>query len=579
MSNRISRHHTNSSIPRLPLILSTLGTLALSLPLQAQTAPDAGSLLRQQPRPPAVTPAQPQQIVPAAPAAQQPDAGPRVLVQGFRIQGAVLISEAELAAQLQGVVGKELSLRQLKAVSAVLTAYYAQRGYLARVFVPPQDVKDGIVTLQVIEGRRGNVRVTPQGELIDADRVAGFIDYRLARGEAFDLVRLGEALNILNEQPGLEARATLAPGQGEAEIDLAVAATAKPVNTGFLGLNNHGSLATGEAQASAGLALHNTSGHFDTLSLLLNGSEGTSYGRVDYSQAVGHSGLRLGANASHLHYRIVQASLSALKSNGSAITTGLSASYPLARRTDLSLSLQANYDEKRLVDQTVAGETGNRRVSVTGLGLSGYVVGGSLLPDGITSFGLGYVAGESDQRNAAALASDEASRQVQGSFSKLSYNLGYLQPLAEAWRFNATLRGQIASKNLDSSERFSLGGPSGVRAYAIGEATGDEGWLLSLNLSRQLQEALSASVFVDTGSVKLNRNTWAGWNAGNPGLDNSYGLSAIGAGLDWRINAQALLSASVATAVGDNPARDASGNNIDGKDNRTRAWVSLNAQF
>lgn len=555
-----------------------VSALVMTLPLQAQTAPDAGSLLRQQPRPPAAVPAQPQQIAPAQPQAQQPEAGPRVRVQGFRIQGAVLIGEAELVAQLQGLVGRELSLRQLEAATAVLTAYYAERGYLARVFLPPQDVQDGIVTLRVIEGRRGNVRVTPQGEFVDGERVAGFIDHRLRRGEALDLARLGEALTILNEQPGLDVRATLAPGQAEAEIDLAVTASEKPWATGYVTANNHGSAATDETQVGGGVTLNNATTHFDAFSLMVNASRGSRYGRLDYSLPFGDSGLRVGLNASQLRYEVVQPALAALDSRGTANTSGFIASYPLARRTDVNLSLQGSYDEKHLIDTTVAGETGNRRVAVAGLALNGYVLGRPL-SGGITSFGLGLVAGDSEQRNAGARAVDATTREVQGGFSKLSYNLGYLQPLSEAWRFNATLRGQYASKNLDSTERFSLGGPGGVRAYPVGEATGDEGWLLSLNVSRQIEEALVASVFVDSGSVKLNRNTWAGWNAGNPSLDNSYGLSAIGASLDWRPAASVVLTASVATAVGDNPGRDASGNNIDGKSGKTRGWISLTAQF
>jgi hemolysin activation/secretion protein len=46
----------------------------------------------------------------------------------------------------------------------------------------------------------------------------------------------------------------------------------------------------------------------------------------------------------------------------------------------------------------------------------------------------------------------------------------------------ASFSGQRASKNLDSSEEFFLGGPNGVRAYPQGEGAGDEGWLSRLEL-------------------------------------------------------------------------------------------------
>lgn len=564
---------------RLPLILAAAGLLVCTLPLHAQTAPDAGSILRQQPQPPAVAPPPPQRVLPAQPQVEPPDSGPRVLVKGFRIQGAVLIGEAELVAQLQGSVGRELSLRQLEGAAAVLTAYYVQRGYVARVFVPPQDVKEGIVTLQVVEGRRGGVRVTPQGELIDAEQVARFIDYRLARGAALDLGPLGEALNILNEQPGLSVRATVAPGQGEAEIDVVVTASQTSRVQPFVNLNNHGLASTGETQLSGGVVLNNASGRLDALTLMANASEGNNFGRVDYSVPWGGSGLRLGLNASHLRYDIVQSGLAALQASGTARTLGFMASYPLARREDFNLSLQGSLDEKELIDNTVAGETGNRRVLVAGVSVNGHVVGASMLPGSVTSFGVGVATGESDQRNAAARATDAITRRANGGLGKLHYNIAYLQPLPHDWRLNAGLRGQFANGNLDSSERFSLGGPAGVRAYPNGEAIGDEGWLLNLNVTRQLRETLSAGVFYDLGGIKLNHQTWNGWNAGNPRLDNRYLLSAIGTGLEWRIFPRALLSASIATVVGNNPGRDANGKNADGKDSRTRGWINLNAQF
>ena len=37
------------------------------------------------------------------------------------------------------------------------------------------------------------------------------------------------------------------------------------------------------------------------------------------------------------------------------------------------------------------------------------------------------------------------------------------------------LNGQVASHNLDASQKFLMGGPSAVRAYDIGDGTVDQG--------------------------------------------------------------------------------------------------------
>jgi hemolysin activation/secretion protein len=310
----------------------------------------------------------------------------------------------------------------------------------------------------------------------------------------------------------------------------------------------------------------------------MNTSEGTDYVRADYSLAVGDSGLRLGVNASYLRYRLIQDSFDALDADGSAKTAGLIASYPLARRSDFNLSLTGSIDHERLIDRTVAGETSNRHVTFASIGLSGYALSPSL-GDGATIFGAALTVGDSDQRNAAARAVDQATRRVQGSFTKLGYNAGYQYPFSNATSLVATLRGQFANKNLDSSARMSLGGPNAVRAYPTGEALGDEAWLAGLALSHKLGDTLAANVFLDTGGVTLNRNTWANWNAANPRLDNRYTLSGIGVGLDWRVG-PAVVTASVATPLGSNPGRDANDKNIDGSpQHRTRGWIGANAQF
>jgi len=390
-----------------------------------------------------------------------------------------------------------------------------------------------------------------------------------------DLAALGEALAILNEQPGAQVTTSLAPGKGEREIDLTVAAADKPLVGYNLGLNNQGSRATGIWQASAGASLNNPSGHFDAASILVNASDGTTYGRADYSIALGDRGFRLGVNASALEYKLVQSSFSALQANGTAETAGLTASYPLARRTDFNLGVFGSVDRKRLVDRTVAGQTGNRTVQVANLGLGGYRIQAEGLLTGVQSFGVNLVAGNADQHDAAALAADQAGRRTQGSFSKVGWNLGWLRPVGDTWNFTGTVRGQFAGKNLDSSERFSLGGPSGVRGYPVAEGTGDDGWLASLNLTRPFGENWTFGGFIDAGGVTVNRTLPPGGTL----TPNRYTLAAGGLTLVWRFAAQAVFSATLAAPIGNNPGAQANGTNNDGSQKATRAWLSMTAQF
>jgi hemolysin activation/secretion protein len=545
---------------------------------QAQQPPDSGGLLRDQPKPPPAAAPKPAPAKPAA-APAPADGGPTILVKGFRITGATLIPAAELNDQLKDFIDQELTISQLQRAAPTLIAYYARKGYLARVVLPPQEVLNGIVSISVIEGRRGGLQVERKdGSRVDAARVRAFVERRLGAGSAMNIANLEESLNILNDQPGVIARSSVAPGSGEGGVDVVVTAEDKPLWNFALGANNHGARASGTAQVNGYVGLANPTGLFDAASLLVNASRGTTYGRVDYSLAAGNSGLRLGVNASALKYDLVQPTFSALQANGTARTVGLSAAYPLFRHAERSLSLGANLDAKRLRDLTVAGETSNRRVHVASVGLSGFA-SDQFFGGGTTQYDATVSAGESDQRNAAALAADLAARQVQGNYSKFSYGLRRLQGLGGDWSLSAALRGQLASKNLDSTERFVLGGPTGVRAYPVGEAAADEGWLLQLALGWRASEQVAASFFVDTGGVKLNENLFPTFNAGNPRLPNRYTLSGAGIGVDWRFMPQGVASFVIATPLGSNPGRDANDRNVDGGTNGTRAWVSVTLQF
>ena len=562
---------------------------ALALTMLIVTAPpafsqrtnDAGTLLREQPKPPTLSPSAPIQLQAPANASVKPDAGPKIKVSAFVFEGAVLIAPSELAARFEPQIGKELSFLELQALASSIAALYAERGYLARVVLPPQDIKDGRVTFRIIEGKLGSLILRPSGERIDSGRIRGLIEYRIHPGEPMSFAELGTAIGVLNEQPGIKAQSTLVPGKNERESDVVVTANEKPLIGGMVQINDHGSKGTGVYQTQGMLMLSNPSGRFDAASLLVNANEGSTYARVDYSLLAHDAGLRLGVNASSMRYSVIPSALNILDAHGQASTYGLTATLPIVRSSALQLTLQASYDNKRLIDQTIAGETGNREVNTASLGVTGRLEpgAGNPLAGGILGFGASLGLGDSHQRNAGALAVDRQTRRVEGGYSKASYSLSYLRPLDDRWNLSTSLRGQVAFDNLDSSDGFGLGGPSGVRAYAAGDGGGDAGWVLNINAQRLINEQLLATIFFDAGGIQLHHKTWTGWNAGNPRLPNRYELYGVGTSIDWRFMPSARLNATLGIPLIKNPGRDINGNSADGKSTRPHLWLSVNAEF
>ncbi len=561
------------------LNVSCIFLFFVTIAANAQPNPDAGSILNQQPAPPENIPSPVQPSSPVVEFEGDFDSGPSFQLNGFIIEGENLIPEAELLTQVSLFIGEEVNFAFLEAVASVLTGYYYQEGYVAQVLVPEQEISSGIVELRVLEGIRGNLQIENQGQRVDSARVTEFVNQRLAAGEPLSLTRLDEAMALLNEQPGVSVNTTLQTGDLEREVGLLVGADDEPFINGGVSTNNEGPHGSGGPQVLGLVSLNNPTGNFDALSLLLNASEGSTFGRLDYSLAIGNRGLRIGVATSYLDYEITEDELTALQLQGYASTYEVNATYPLVRRVALGLNVFGSYTQRQLVDGSVLGEVGDREVTATNFGINGYLrhpIG----PLGtLTSFSSRLTSGESDQQNAGALLIDNLTRQVNGSYNKLSYDIRNRAQLSQLWDYTLILRGQFADMNLESTERMILGGPLGVRAYPVGEAQGDEGVMLNLNLRRSFSEKLSATVFYDHGSVKQHHSIWTGWNLGAPDLKNRYSLSGMGIAIDWRLLESTLLSASVAVPVSGNPGRDSNDANIDGRENGAYLWFNLSAQF
>jgi len=152
---------------------------------------------------------------------------------------------------------------------------------------------------------------------------------------------------------------------------------------------------------------------------------------------------------------------------------------------------------------------------------------------GVNSFFVALSAGSLDIRTPAALAADQATARAHGSYRKLWFNLARNQRVSEVLSVSASVSGQVASKNLDQSEKMVLGGMDGVRGYPQGEAFGDQGYVASVE-ARLLLAGLSQRVpgqvhllgFVDAGHVTIDKRPWY---VG----DNSRDLGSAGVGIGW----------------------------------------------
>ncbi len=139
--------------------------------------------------------------------------------------------------------------------------------------------------------------------------------------------------------------------------------------------------------------------------------------------------------------------------------------------------------------------------------------------------------------------------------------------------------GQIAGKNLDSSEQMSLGGLEGIRAYPTNEGSGDNGFLARAELRNNIYDGVQLLGFYDAGWIQQHEDPWAGWNSGRPTEPNAYWLQGVGVGANWLPRTDTRVSAVVAHTLGSNAGHAANGDNADGRDESTRLFVSASFIF
>jgi hemolysin activation/secretion protein len=423
-----------------------------------------------------------------------------------------------------------VSMAQVRKMAASLTELYRSEGYpFSRVVVPQQDVTDGTLTLQAVEARLGKLQIVNNGRINDA--TLGEIGQGLQPGADITQDTLDRTLLLMSDLPGAQVQATIKPGAQTGTSDLVVTHDTLPMFNARTAVDNQGNRNISRARASATLTWLNLSPVGDKASLdLITSGEGMTYARGAYERWLTAAGLTGGLQASHLSYRLGK-NLRALQAHGTAETLGLWLRYPLLRTQRGSTYVQAGAEHvglNDLVDSTAVRNARNiTRANVTLSGDRSGLLGSASQ----TSWSAQLTAGRVSFSDALAQASDAATVQTKGRYSKLELALSHRQAIGLSSQLLMSITGQQASKNLDSSQKWVIGGPGSVRAFDNSVASGDSGYTATVEWRSQVGSfhgPITASLFYDMGHVRFNHNRWAAVTG-----DHSVTLAGPGVGLSW----------------------------------------------
>lgn len=466
-------------------------TLAQAAPVDAgAVAPTAGDVLRDNPLP-AATPKAPPEVESTtgtdgvAPAAAT---GLNFVLKSLQVKGSSAVSPEQLQALVAPYVGKPVTDKELGQIMAALRRTYEQQGLgLVGLGFPSQDVSSGVLTIDVVEPRLGRIQTAQAlNAPISAERVQGLLRFfNIHEGQLLNVRDLDRALFALNDLPGVQAKGSMTPAGDEGVYNLTVTVQPRRAWDAAVTLDNQGSTFTGEWRAGATLRWNNPLSLGDNLDVrtLWSTGGGVKVGRLAYETPVAYTPVRWSIGASQVDYDL-RGAFADLDAHGTARVVDTSVSYPFIRARARTLVGRFGYEAKSLTDRIdLIDLRDDKRVRSWAGGLS-YEGRDAVLGGGYVGASLQWRHGHLSLQNPATLGADLAlgHRATDGAFNKWEGQLSRLQGLTRDWSLYASVSRQWASRNLDSAEKMSMGGPNGVRAYAASEGASDQATLVSTEL-------------------------------------------------------------------------------------------------
>jgi hemolysin activation/secretion protein len=460
-----------------------------------------------------------------------PGAGPKFIVKKFLVTGNTLIDDATLAPILEVGDGLEVTLGILHLIAQEINSLYAMEGYvLTRAYVPEQEIENGVVTIQVVEGKLGNIELSGN-EKFKQEKIQARLQPLLG-DPALKESTLEKYLLELNAIQGLKAKAVLKPGEVFGTSDLTLQVKESRTYRIAFDVDNFGSRFTGEQR-------YGLTGEAGSLFVLgdrfslrgVKSNDDQDFINPSYSIPIGPYGTT--ATLSYIFTEFnLGGELAVLNAGGQAniFTVDVTHSLFQTRSSEFHLSLGG---EIRNFENALAGAPSSDDKL-----RDAYLAAGGFFKDPLrarTFYNLRLQQGFSESD-----VSDPLNSRFQGrgdalvtSFDVTRYQSAFI---GKSYLMLAS-KGQVVSRRVLSPDQFAIGGFGSVRGYPLAEAAGDNGYFVSaelvvpfpfkvnvLNNPRkiQLDQVLSFFVFLDHGQVFIKNP--------QPG-ENDRELNGVGLGM------------------------------------------------
>ena len=427
--------------------------------------------------------------------------------------------------------GRSIVFADLQAMLAEVQALYDAAGIVtARAILPPQDIVDGTLRVELIEAAVESI------EIVGLERTnPAFLrrNIGLAEGELPDFDRLERDLRIFDIAHDISPRLSFGAGGTPGTTRVVIDGDEPATRTWTVSLDDFGREETGVWRASAFMRWASVTGRRDTLSLQTQFSTGSRLIGAGYSIPVGPGGGRIIATASHSRADIVAGQFQVINivTSSDAASIGFSRPFRVGAASHWMLDTGIGYE--RNTSSTTGLAFSDIRIAEAHVGAtySRQFARSSLRA------GVGLRAG-----NARA----DGTTETEGPYWLLSGHLNYATRATQSLVFEADVTAQLApNQNLPVARLFTVGGPTTMRGYPINVRGGDSGVMARLQVSPADPYGLGdfsfrPFAFLDSALVVPFRQ--------GGGIDTKQDLLAsVGAGvrMQYRDNAVGLLVVGV----------------------------------
>ncbi len=448
----------------------------------------------------------------------------------IEITGNTVFQTKELEKIVEPYLNKPLLAEEIINIRIVLTELYISKGYLnSGAFLPEQDISDGILEVQIVEGDLAKIEIN-QTRYTNAQRLERQLRSRI--GTPFNVNQLESVLERLRRQPTVDSvKASLSTGTASGLSILELNIKENSPASVILQVNNYNTPGFGEWQGNIAFNHESLLGIEDQLTLQYGITEGSDNWGAIYSIPLNLQDTRLEVSYVEGDSEIIEAPFADLNINSNSESFSVGFTHPLLWKPDeefnIGISLDLQESETFLFEDqpfTFSEGAEDGKSKVTAL---------RLRQDWIKSTSSSVFALNSEFSFGLGIFGATVHESLPDSqFFTWRGQIQWLKAFDEDRDIVSRIRlaTQLTPSDLLSQEKFDLGGIRSVRGYESSIRTGDNGFVatgeLQFSLLKEDWLNLSLIPFIDFGKV---------WNNSGTNINSPRNLASVGLGLNLEI--------------------------------------------